>query len=259
MTCIRTATTADTPRFAWYLHWNLPEPRWSWIQQNHQARNITRSYLASTSFVDSQVGRLLAGLAEAGLKDNTVVVLWSDHGYHLGEKAITGKNTLWERSTRVPLIFAGPGIPAGGRCTEPVELLDLYPTLIDLCRLPARTDLEGLSLLPQITAPQTPRSRPATTTHNPGNHGIRSSRYRYIRYADGSEELYDLQSDPQEWKNLIARPEMAQVLAEHRRWLPKTEAAHAAGSLHRTLTYDPQSDIATWEGQPVRRSDPVPE
>jgi hypothetical protein len=100
----------DTPRFSWYLHWHLPEPRLKWLRENNQWRNLVRSYLACTSFVDAQVGRLLDALDESGLADNTIVVLWSDHGYHLGEKGITGKNTLWERSTRVPLIFAGPGV-----------------------------------------------------------------------------------------------------------------------------------------------------
>ena len=97
----------DTPRFSWYLHWNLPEPRLKWVNDNHQWQNLVRSYLASTSFVDAQVGRLMEALQEAGLAENTIVVLWGDHGWHLGEKGITGKNSLWERSTRVPLIFAG--------------------------------------------------------------------------------------------------------------------------------------------------------
>ena len=103
----------DLPRFASYLHWKLPEPRLKWLQENNQWKPLVRAYLASVSFVDSQVGRVLDGLAAAGLEKNTIVVLWSDHGWHLGEKGITGKNTLWERSTRVPLIFAGPGIAAG--------------------------------------------------------------------------------------------------------------------------------------------------
>jgi hypothetical protein len=128
----------------------------------------------------------LDALETADLADNTVVVLWSDHGYHLGEKAITGKNTLWERSTRVPLIFAGPGIARGTHTTRPAELLDLYPTLVELCGLPPRTDLEGLSLVPQLTDPDAPRELPAITSHNRGNHGIRSERWRYIRYADHS-------------------------------------------------------------------------
>jgi choline-sulfatase len=250
---------ADTPRFSWYLHWNLPEPRLKWVQDNRQWRNLVRSYLACTSFVDAQIGRLLDALNETGLADNTIVVVWGDHGWHLGEKAITGKNSLWDRGTKVPLIFAGPGITPGQRCSQPAELLDIYPTLVELAGLPARTDLEGLSLVPQLSNAATRRERPAITSHNPGNHGIRSERWRYIRYADGSEELYDLQNDPQEWHNLAGQPELAAVIAEHRRWLPVSDRPPAPNSAHRVLTYDPASDIAVWEGSPIRRSDPIPE
>ncbi len=249
----------DTPRFSWYLHWNLPEPRLKWVRENNQWRNLVRSYLACTSFVDAQIGRVLEALDETGLSENTIVVLWGDHGWHLGEKGITGKNTLWDRGTRVPLIFAGPGVAHGGRCTQPAELLDIYPTLIDLCRLTGRTDLEGISLAPQLQDARTPRERPAITSHNQGNHGIRTERWRYIRYADDSEELYDLQADPHEWTNLATHSEHAAVISEHRRWLPKQDVPPAANSAHRVLTYDKRLDEAIWEGQLVRRSDPIPE
>ena len=250
---------ADTPQFSWYLHWHLPEPRLRWVKENDQWRNLVRSYLACTSFIDAQVGRLLAALEETGFAENTVVVLWSDHGYHLGEKIITGKNTLWDRSTRVPLIFAGPGVRDGVRCPHPAELLDIYPTLIDLCDLTPRDDLEGISLVPQIEQAGPPRTRPAITSHNQGNHGIRSERYRYIRYADGSEELYDMQEDPNEWTNLAEDADMAPILDEHRRWLPEIDLPPAPGSRHRVLTYDPATDTAVWEGKTIRRGDPIPE
>jgi choline-sulfatase len=249
----------DTPRFSWYLHWNLPEPRLKWVRENQQWRNLVRSYLACTSFVDAQIGRVLAALETSGLADNTIVVLWGDHGWHLGEKLITGKNTLWERSTRVPLIFAGPGVASGGRCTEPAELLDIYPTLVELCGLAPRDDLEGHSLVPQLKNAAHKREWPAITSHNQGNHGIRTQRWRYIRYADGSEELYDLMSDPHEWTNLAADARLADVLTEHRRWLPKIDVPPAPGSANRVLTYDAKSDTAVWEGQTVRRSDPIPQ
>lgn len=249
----------DTPRFSWYLHWSLPEPRLKWLRENNQWRNLVRSYLACTSFVDAQIGRILGALEEAELADQTVVVVWGDHGWHLGEKAITGKNTLWDRSTRVPLVFAGPGVQPGGRCNRPVELLDIYPTLIELCGLPPRTDLEGISLVPQLKDAAANRDRPAITSHNQGNHGIRTQRWRYIRYADGSEELYDMQRDPREWTNLAGKPEFAAVIQEHRRWLPKIDEPPAPGSAHRILTYDKATDEAVWEGQTVHRGDPIPE
>ena len=250
---------ADTPRFSWYLHWELPEPRLKWVKAHHQWRHLVRSYLACTSFVDAQIGRLLSALAEAGVADNTIVVVWGDNGWHLGEKGITGKNTLWDRGTKVPLIFAGPGIKAGQRCRQPAELLDLYPTLIELTGVPARTDLEGLSLAPQLKDVATKRERPAITSHNQGNHGIRSERWRYIRYADGSEELYDMQVDPNEWTNLAGKPEHAAVIAEHKKWLPKTDLPPAPNSASRVLTYDKATDEAVWEGKTVQRSDPIRE
>lgn len=250
---------ADTPRFSWYLHWSLPEPRLGQVQEMRQWRNLVRSYLACTSFVDAQIGRVLAALKASGHSDDTIVVVWGDHGWHLGEKAITGKNSLWERSTRVPLIVAGPGVKAGQRCDRPAELLDIYPTLVDLAGLPPRSDLEGVSLVPQLQDASTPRERPAITTHNQGNHAVRSERWRYIRYADGSEELYDLQRDPREWHNLAGRVDHADVLAEHRTWLPAVDLPPAPGSAHRVLTYDPATDTAVWEGIPVPRTAPIPE
>lgn len=249
----------DTPRFSWYLHWSLPEPRLKWVRDNNQWRNLVRSYLACMSFVDAQIGRVVAALAEGGLADNTIIVLWGDHGWHLGEKAITGKNTLWDDGTRVPLIFAGPGVTRGGRSTQPAELLDIYPTLAELCGLPARTDLEGLSLVSQLKNANARRERPAITSHNQGNHGIRSERWRYIRYADGTEELYDTRNDPNEWTNLAGRPEHASVIAEHKRWLPTIDLPPAANSANRVFTYDRRTDEAVWEGKTVRRSDPIPQ
>jgi arylsulfatase A-like enzyme len=247
----------DTPRFSWYLHWKLPEPRLKFLQEANQWRNLCRSYMACTTFIDSQVGRLLKALDEKGLTDNTIVVLWSDHGWHIGEKLITGKNTLWDDGTHVPLIFAGPGINAGGKVTSPAELLDIYPTLIDLCGLPKVNGLEGHSLLPQLKDPNAPRKWPAITTHNQGNHGIRTEFYRYIHYADGSEEFYDYRKDPREWKNVADDPEYAGVLAEHRKWLPKVDVPLAPGSRARVLTY--KNGQVNWEGEDVSPDDPIPE
>ncbi len=256
---VRADDRDDTPRFSWYIHWSLPEPRLKWVQQNNQWRNLVKSYLACTSFVDAQIGRILTTLEETGLAENTIVVVWGDHGWHLGEKGITGKNTLWDDGTRVPLIFAGPGVKGGQRCLQPAELLDIYPTLIDLCKLQPRNDLEGISLQPQLRDALSKRERPAITSHNQGNHGIRSQDWRYIRYADGSEELYDIRKDPNEWTNLIGKSGYEEIIAEHRRWLPQVDVGLAAGSASRVLTYDKDTDVANWEGTEIRRSDPIPE
>ena len=256
---VRDDDRADTPRFSWYLHWKLPEPRLKFLRASNQWANLVRAYLASISFMDSQVGRVLDALDATGRADETIVVLWSDHGWHLGEKLITGKNTLWERSTRVPLVFAGPGIARGAHCDDPVELLDIFPTLLELCGQPTRTDLEGLTLGPQLRDPRARRARPALTTHNQGNHAVRARDHRYIRYADGSEELYDLRADPNEWTNVADDPRFAPVKRDLARWLPSANHAPVPGSAHRVVTYDPQTGAVTWEGEPVKPSDPIPE
>lgn len=246
---------ADVPEFAWYLHWKLPEPRLSWLRAAGQWRALVRAYLASIAFMDSQVGRLLDALEERGLTTNTVVVFCSDNGWHLGEKDITGKNSLWERSTRVPLIFTGPGVARGAKCTQPAELLDIYPTLVELCGLPPVRGLEGHSLLPQLRNPKAKRPWPAITTHNQNNHAVRSEHWRYIRYADGSQELYDLRRDPNEWTNRVHEPKLARTLREHARWLPQINAPPALGSAHRVLTQT--NGVWYWEGQVIRSEDLV--
>jgi len=247
----------DTPHFSWFLHWKLPEPRLKYLEEENQWKNLVRSYLASVSFVDSQVGRVLDALEASGHADDTIVVLWSDHGWHLGEKLITGKNTLWDNSARVPLIFAGPGIGAGVKTSKPAELLDIYPTLLELAGLPAKTDLEGLSLVPQLQDPQAPRERPAITTHNADNHGVRSENWRYITHADGSEELYDMQKDPNEWTNLAGDAQYADVIAEHKKWIPPNNANPAPNSAARILTYI--DGVVNWEGEDIPEGAPIPE
>lgn len=239
----------DVPDFAWKLHWHLPEPRLSWLLENDEWRAKVRAYLAAISFMDSQVGRLLDALEDQELEDDTIVVLWSDHGYHLGEKGITGKNTLWERSTRVPLIFAGPGVSAGARSSQPVESLDIYPTLAEMAGLPEKPELEGISIVPQLQDAHVPRERPAITTSNPGNHSVRSQRWRYIRYANGSQELYDHYRDPYEWINLAGNPDYADIIDEHARWLPEYSEPHVPGSQHRVLWEE--DGTWYWEGEPI--------
>jgi arylsulfatase A-like enzyme len=196
---------------------------------------------------------VLAALEQAGLDDNTIVVAFGDHGYHLGEKEISGKNTLWERSTRVPLVIAGPGVPRRD-VDDPVELLDVYPTLVELTSLPSRAGLDGQSLVPQMRGAR--RTRPAITTANQGNHAIRTSKWRYIRYADGSEELYDRAADPNEWTNLAPEASRRGTIRELAAWLPKIDRPAVPGSTSRALVRGADGQWL-WEGKPIVPSQAV--
>lgn len=247
----------DLPRFAGYLHWKLPEPRLKFLVEHHQWKPLVRAYLASISLMDQQLGRVLDALEQSGRSSETVVVLWSDHGWHLGEKGITGKNTLWERSTHVPLIFAGPGASSGARCKRTVELLDIAPTLLELCHFDTRPDFEGHSLLPLLKDAHAERHWPAMTTHNQNNHTVRTEDWRYIRYADGSEELYDLRVDPNEWTNLAKVPQHSEIKVKLAKWLPAKNAPPVPGSAVRLLTYE--NGIATWEGKQIDPESPLPD
>jgi choline-sulfatase len=246
----------DVPSFAWYLHWYLPEPRLAWLEMNHQWKPKVRAYLASVSFADMLVGRLLNALEEEGLKDNTIIVLLSDHGYHLGEKNISGKNTLWHESTRVPFIFAGKGIPEKGKLSDaPVELLDLYPTLIDLAGLPPKQELEGHSLKPILHDAGAKRQWPAICTHGPGNHVVVTENWRFIQYADGSRELYNRKEDPYEWNNLARTGAYVPVMDNLAKYLPES-APPAPGSKTRLIELingDPY-----WEGKLISPEDKIP-
>ncbi len=199
----------DLPAYSKQLTDNPTAPRHEWMVENDEWRQAVRAYLAANSFVDHLVGMLLDSLDSSEAADNTIIVLWSDHGFHLGEKLRWAKRTLWEETTRVPLIVAGPGrlgISANAICSRPVGLIDIYPTLLDLCGLPAKADLEGVSIRPLLEDPGTEWTRPALCTFGPNNHSLRSEHWRYTIYDDGSDELYDHRSDPNEWHNLAADP-----------------------------------------------------
>ncbi len=187
-------------------------------------KKMIQSYQAAADYSDEMVGRLLDQLDATGRADNTIIILWSDHGYHLGDKTACVKFTLWEKANHVPFIIVAPGITQPGSvCNRPVSLLDIYPTLIELAGLPEKPELDGQSLVPLLENPDREWERPAIQTNYRGNHAVRTDRWRYIRYEDGTEELYDHRNDPWEWNNLAVNPEYAGVIAEHRKWLPKHE------------------------------------
>jgi uncharacterized sulfatase len=200
-----------------------------------QARECKLAYYASISFLDAQIGRLLDALDRLGLSDNTIVVLWSDHGYHLGEHGLWFKQSCFEESARVPLIIAAPALNrSGATCARNVELVDLYPTLADLAGLTAPASLEGVSLRPLLAHPSAPWSRPAYTQVQRGDfpgHSVRTERWRYTEWDFGARgaELYDHESDPQELRNLAADPRHAATVTALTQLLQAVHPAPVAG------------------------------
>jgi arylsulfatase A-like enzyme len=191
-------------------------------------RDLVRAYLASISFADAQVGRVMAALDASAYRSNTIVVLISDHGWHLGEKRHWQKSTLWEEATRVNYAWIVPGVTGANRAAAaPVDLMSLYPTLMELSGLPTPSHVEGTSVRPLLANPATSWNAPAVTTYNYRNHAVRRGPWRYIRYKSGDEELYDHGSDPNEWTNLARRADMAQRKAELARFLPAVNAPPA--------------------------------
>ena len=183
-----------------------------------QARQAKRAYYACISFVDAQIGRLLAALDRLGLRDRTLIVFWSDHGYLLGEHGLWFKRSTFEESARAPLIFAGAGVPTHGvACPRTVEFVDIYPTVAELCGLPLPPHLEGVSLKPLLENPHARWDRPAYTQVDrrgiPG-HSVRTERWRYVEWDNGRQgrELYDHFRDPQELHNLANDPRYASVV-----------------------------------------------
>ena len=197
-------------------------------------KKAVQAYLATIAFVDHEVGRLIKGLDESSKAENTIVVFWGDHGWHLGEKEHWRKFALWNDSTRVPFAVVAPGVTAkGGVCQQPVDLLGVYPTLCDLTGVPAPSHLEGANLRPLLENPLADWAQPAISTHGMGNHMVQTRHQRWIRYADGSEEFYDHRDDPNEWTNLADSEETKELRASLAKWLPRAEAPEVGNDLSR--------------------------
>ncbi|MHC4993916.1 MAG: sulfatase [Planctomycetota bacterium] len=207
-------------------------------------------YLASISYADAMLGRILKALDESPHHDNTIVVLWSDHGYHHGEKGDWGKHTLWERTSNVPFIWAGPGVAKGASVDATVSLIDMYPTFVQMCGLGADEGLEGESLAGALGEPAGARDRDVLLPYlQPGAYAVINRRWRYIRYENGGEELYDVRKDPHEWTNLAGVPGMDAVKARMRRSAPRRFAA--SGTVKTTLKLVSEGERFRW--QPKRR------
>lgn len=191
-------------------------------------KHALQAYMACIAFVDAQIGKVLDALESTDHADNTIIVLWADHGYHLGEKNRFAKQALWERDTRTTLIFKGLESKGGSTSAAPVQLLDIYPTLLELCGLPPLDKLEGNSLVNLMQNPDQAWPHPALSFYGEGNIAIRDARHRLIQYEDGSLELYDMKTDPHEWENLAtsaAHQEIIQALKQHipAQWAPLSD------------------------------------
>jgi arylsulfatase A-like enzyme len=212
---------------------DLPKPgRWIAAHRGEHAEVVAsgmwkksiQGYLASMAYVDEQIGRVLVALEKSPERDNTIVVFLSDNGFHLGEKDHWLKYALWEQTCRVFFSISVPGFPKQFS-ESPVSLIDLYPTLANLCGVPRPThELDGVDLTKLLAGKTKERGAPVLSTYGRGNHAIRDDRYRYIRYANGDEELYDDEKDPYEWTNLANNPRFDHVKVSLRKWLPKENA-----------------------------------
>ncbi len=197
------------------------------VEQYGQWEHAVSSYLASISYVDELVGNIMAALQKSAYADNTLVVLWSDHGWHLGEKEHWGKATGWYRSTRIPLVIVPPrnqspnGFEPHSKSARMVNLLDLAPTIADFTDVPIKKEWQGNSLLPLIRNPDQEWQSYTHTTIGRGDHTITTPDWQYIHYFDGGEELYDLQRDPDELFNLANVHEHTKVKERLHQYLPR--------------------------------------
>lgn len=188
-------------------------------------KDAVRGYLAAGAYCDAMIGRLMEGFDKSAYRDNTIIVFWGDHGWHLGEKQHWRKFALWEEATRAPLFFVAPDVTKpNGVSPRTVDFMAIYPTLCDLCGIETPKHVEGVSIKALLANPTAEWDRPALTTHGRQNHGVRSEKWRYIRYADGGEELYDETNDPMEWNNLAGDPKYAEVKSDLARWFPSVNA-----------------------------------
>jgi len=207
-----------------------PEGDHAAILKANRWRDAIQGYLAAITYCDAMIGRLLDALDKSAYKDNTLIVFWGDHGWHLGEKQHWRKFALWEEATRAPLIWVVPGLTKpNGICERTVDFMSIYPTLTDLCGIPTPKHVQGESLRALLANPKAPWQKPALTTHGYMNHGVRSEGWRYIRYANGDEELYDETKDPYEWTNLAKDPKFAATKAGLAKSLPQVNQPDIGG------------------------------
>lgn len=226
---------ADVPELSRFLNVSTEMPSTDDLVKKGEWHEVIQAYLASCTFVDHYVGQVIDAVEASPNASNTIIVLWSDHGYHLGEKNTFQKESLWERSSHVPLIFAGPSIKPQQICGRVVSLIDILPTLADICRLPKKQAWEGRSILSLIEDPATQWKHPALTSWQGNNVAVQTEKYRYIHYVDGSEELYDHSLDLNEWKNLADSQDYSVVKNELKSHLPAKYVERSLGKQQKIM------------------------
>jgi arylsulfatase A-like enzyme len=208
-------------------------------------KDALHGYLASISFADAMLGRLLDALESSSYSDNTIVVFWSDQGFHHGEKGHWGKHTLWQRTTQVPFIWAGKGIAKNAKVETPVSLIDIYPSLVELCNLQVDTRMEGVSLVSDLQNPSSKERNVFIPHADRNSYAVVNSKWRYIYYYDGSEELYNLEKDPNEWDNLIGDEKYNGVIKNLKKSAPVVFAP--AATPRNDLELIVEGDSFRWE------------
>ncbi|MCB1121388.1 MAG: sulfatase [Verrucomicrobiae bacterium] len=185
-------------------------------------KEAIQGYLAASAYTDMNIGRLLDAFEKSAFRDNTIIVFWCDHGWHLGEKHHWRKFALWEEATRAPLLWVVPGLTKPGSvCNRTVDFMNIYPTLTDLCGIPTPKHVEGKSIRKLLGDADAEWDTPALTTYRYQNHAVRSEGWRYIRYENGDEELYNEQDDPNEWTNLAQDSRYKTLKKQMAAFMPK--------------------------------------
>jgi arylsulfatase A-like enzyme len=221
------------------------------VRESGRWKEAVQAYLAAISYLDEQIGRVLDALEKSAYKDNTIICLWGDHGWHLGEKEHWRKFSLWEEATRAPFIWVVPGVTKpGGVCARPVDFMSIYPTLCDVAGIEKPAHVTGSDIRPLLADPGATWTTPALTTHGANNHAVRTERWRFIRYADGSEELYDHAADKYEWGNLAGKPEHAEVKTELAAFFPTENVPELTGK----ADADSAEDVAATTERKAKRA-----
>jgi arylsulfatase A-like enzyme len=212
-----------------------PSNDYLWLKQNDLFDEAARAYLAASSYADACLGVIFDALKKSPHYDNTIVMVWGDHGWHLGEKLRYRKAALWTEATRMPLMVRLPGMNRRQDCERVVNMIDFYPTLIELCQLPQKPVLDGRSFAPLLANPNRDWNYPTMTINGSGNVSIHDERWHYIEYRDGTQELYDLQHDPQEWTNLVLQltETSSSAMKRLQRYAPKKFAPSISNSKNR--------------------------